>query len=187
MPHVVVIAGPNGAGKSTLAPALLRDTLNIPEYVNADTIAEGLSAFAPEDASFEAGRVMLQRLNELARQRRDLSFETTLASRFYANWIKGLQKNGYRFILMFLWLESAELAKERVKERVRRGGHDIPEETIERRYERGLKNLSDLYLPIANGWSIRNTSGATSVEVARYTDEEGQMLFDEELWKRIKR
>jgi predicted ABC-type ATPase len=76
MPNVVVIAGPNGAGKSTLAPALLRDTLNIPEYVNADTIAEGLSAFAPENASFEAGRVMLHRLNELARQRQDLSFET---------------------------------------------------------------------------------------------------------------
>lgn len=80
MPNIVAIAGPNGAGKSTLAPALLRDTLNIPEYVNADTIAEGLSAFAPEDASFDAGRVMLGRLHTLAAARRDFAFETTLAS-----------------------------------------------------------------------------------------------------------
>lgn len=187
MPNIVVIAGPNGAGKSTLAPALLRDTLNIPEYVNADTIAEGLSAFAPEDASFEAGRVMLHRLNELARQRRDLSFETTLASRFYANWIKGLKANGYRLTLIFLWLESSELAKERVKERVRLGGHDIRKETIERRYERGLKNLFELYIPIANTWSIRNTSAAESVEIVRYTDEEGLAVFDEALWNKIKR
>lgn len=186
MPNVIVIAGPNGAGKSTLAPALLRDTLNIPEYVNADTIAEGLSAFAPENASFEAGRVMLQRLNELARQRENLSFETTLATRFYANWIKGLQKSGYRFTLMFLWLENAELAKERVKERVRLGGHSIPSETIGRRYERGLNNLFNLYLPIANTWSLRNTSGARSVEIARYTDEEGQRVFDEALWNQIR-
>jgi len=187
MPNVVVIAGPNGAGKSTLAPALLRDTLNIPEYVNADTIAEGLSAFAPEDASFEAGRVMLHRLKELARQRRDLSFETTLASRFYANWIKSLKANGYRFTLMFLWLVSPDLAKERVKERVRLGGHDIPSATIERRYERGMKNLFELYMPIANTWSIRNTSAAESVEIARHTDEEGERIFDEEVWNQIKK
>ena len=187
MPNIVVIAGPNGAGKSTHAPALLRDTLNIPEYVNADTIAEGLSAFAPENASFEAGRIMLQRLNEVARQRRNLAFETTLASRFYANWIKGLQKSGYRLTLFFLWLESTELAKERVKERVRLGGHNIPTETIVRRYDRGLNNLFDLYLPIANTWSIRNTSAAKSVEIARYTDEEGEIVFDEALWNQIRK
>src|SRR5690349_19065775 len=104
MPNVVVIAGPNGAGKSTLAPALLRDTLNIPEYVNADTIAEGLSAFAPEDASFEAGRVMLERLRGLANKKEDFAFETTLATRFYAGWLRELQSVGYRTSLIFLWL-----------------------------------------------------------------------------------
>jgi predicted ABC-type ATPase len=90
MPDVIVIAGPNGAGKSTLAPALLRDTFGILEYVNADTIAEGLSAFAPQDASFDAGRVMLGRLRELAAARKDFAFETTLASRIYAGWLKEL-------------------------------------------------------------------------------------------------
>ena len=90
MPNVVVIAGPNGAGKSTLAPALLRDTFGITEYVNADTIAEGLSAFAPEQASISAGRVMLQRLHQLAAERKDFAFETTLASRHYAEWLQTL-------------------------------------------------------------------------------------------------
>jgi len=99
MPEIVVIAGPNGAGKSTLAPHLLRDNLGILEYVNADTIAQGLSAFAPETAAIDAGRVMLNRLNELAEKNRDFAFETTLASRFYSKWLNKLQTNGYIFIL----------------------------------------------------------------------------------------
>jgi len=133
MPEVVIIAGPNGAGKSTLAPALLRDTLGILEYVNADTIAEGLSAFAPEDASFDAGRVMLNRLRELSESRKDFSFETTLATRFYAVWLRDLQQKGYRVNLIFLWLSKVETAIERVNARVRMGGHSIPEATIRRR------------------------------------------------------
>jgi predicted ABC-type ATPase len=137
MPNV--IAGSNGAGKSTLAPALLRDTFGIPEYVNADTIAEGLSAFAPKDASFDAGRVMLERLRNLASARKDFAFETTLASRFYAGWLKELQSQGYRVNLIFLWLRDLEIAIQRVNERVRFGGHSIPEDTIRRRYERGLR------------------------------------------------
>jgi predicted ABC-type ATPase len=108
MPNVIVIAGPNGAGKSTLAPALLRDTLKIFEYVNADTIAAGLSAFAPEDASFEAGRVMLRRLHDLAEGEKDFAFETTLASRFYAQWLKQLKTRGSRVSLIFLWLGNVE-------------------------------------------------------------------------------
>lgn len=150
MSDVIVIAGPNGAGKSTLAPALLRDTLGILEYVNADTIAEGLSAFAPEDASIDAGRVMLGRLHELASAGKDFAFETTLASRFYASWLEELQTEGYRVSLIFLWLREVEIAIERVNERVRLGGHSIPEETIRRRFDRGLKNLFDLYIPVGN-------------------------------------
>src|SRR4051794_11888603 len=179
MPNVVVIAGPDGAGKTTLAPALLRDTLNIPEYVNADTIAEGLSAFAPEDASFDAGRVMIGRLRELAAERRDFSFETTLASRFYAGWLKVRKDEGYRVSLTYLWLDSAELAIERVRERVRMGGHDIPADTILRRYKRGIKNLFQLYMPVADAWSVRDTSFPGSKEIARYTEENGKIVFDE--------
>jgi len=187
MPDVIVIAGPNGAGKSTLAPHLLRDTLHIVEYVNADTIAEGLSAFAPEDASFGAGRVMLGRLHELAASERDFAFETTLASRSYSRWLKELQKQGYRASLVFLWLEIVDLAIARVEERVRSGGHNIPEDTIRRRYTRGLKNLLQLYIPMFDAWSVRDTSFAHSVEVARYTKETGKVVFDEERWTKIKK
>lgn len=187
MPNIIAIAGPNGAGKSTLAPALLRDTLNIPEYVNADTIAEGLSAFAPENVSFDAGRVMLGRLYDLAEQHKDFAFETTLASRFYARWLEQLKREGYRVSLMFLWLEQVDLAVERVRGRVRDGGHDIPEETIRRRYERGLTNLFTLYLPVVDDWSVRDTSFAGSVEIVRYTKEDGLTVFDENRWKELKK
>ena len=186
MPDVIVIAGPNGAGKSTLAPALLRDTIGILEYVNADTIAEGLSAFAPEDASFDAGRVMLGRMHDLVGGGKDFAFETTLATRFYASWLKKLQSQGYRVSLVFLWLESVELAIERVRGRVRLGGHDIPEETIRRRYEPGLRNLFELYLPIVDAWSVRDTSFARSIEIARYTSETGEIVFDDERWTNIR-
>lgn len=186
MPDVIVIAGPNGAGKSTLAPALLRDTFGILEYVNADTIAEGLSAFAPEDASFDAGRVMLGRLHELASDSKDFAFETTLASRFYAGWLNKLQENGYRVSLVFLWLETLELAIERVVTRVQLGGHSIPEQTIRRRYERGLKNLFELYLPAVDNWRVFDASGKTPIEVVRFTEAIGQTVFDEDIWTKIK-
>lgn len=185
MPNVVVIAGPNGAGKSTFAPALLRDTLHIFEYVNADTIAEGLSAFAPEDASFDAGRVMLGRLHDLAEDGKDFSFETTLASRFYARWLDELKANGYRVSLTFLWLRSVDIAIERVAERVRSGGHSIPEATIRRRYDRGLKNLFELYIPVVNAWRVFNAAPKEPVEIARYDEKNGEIIFDKETWRLI--
>jgi len=118
VPQVVVIAGPNGAGKTTLSPFLLRDKLGLLEYVNADPIALGLSAFDPGSVAIEAGRVMLKRLGSLAQQRRTFAFETTLAARSYVRRIEGLIDAGYKFQLMFIWLRSADLAVERVRERV---------------------------------------------------------------------
>lgn len=187
MPDVIVIAGPNGAGKSTLAPALLRDTLQIPKYVNADTIAEGLSAFAPEDASFDAGRVMLRRLRDLAEEGKDFAFETTLATRFYASWLNELQSKGYKVSLIFLWLENVDLAIERVHARVRLGGHSIPEETIRRRHGRGIKNLFELYLPIANAWRVFDASPRIPREIVRFTQSNGKQVFHKDLWTRIKK
>src|SRR6266571_1131293 len=140
-PQVVVIAGPNGAGKTTLAPFLLRDKLGLLEYVNADPIALGLSGFDPGSVAFEAGRVMLNRLHDLAEQRKTFAFESTLAARSYIRWIKRLCGAGYNFQLMFLWLRSADLAGQRVRERVRAGGHDVAEEVIRRRYVSGLRKF----------------------------------------------
>ncbi len=186
MPDVVVIAGPNGAGKSTLAPALLRDTFNITQFVNADVIAQGLSAFAPEAVAFEAGRVTLGRLRDLASQGEDFAFETTLATRSYAPWLNKLQKSGYQVCLVFLWLESVDIAIKRVAARVKAGGHSIPEATIRRRYDRGMKNFFELYVPLTNSWRVFHASPIIPKEIARYDELGGEVIFDQDLWKRIK-
>lgn len=185
MPNVVVIAGPNGAGKSTLAPALLRDTFGVLEYVNADIIAEGLSAFAPQEASISAGRVMLGRLHKLASEGKDFSFETTLASRHYAEWLQSLQLDSYYVSLVFLWLRDVELAIERVQERVRVGGHSIPDNVIRRRFERGFANLFKRYIPVVNEWIIFDASMMQRAEIARSTVERGLEVYDAELWRLI--
>ncbi|HEY6231123.1 MAG TPA: zeta toxin family protein [Pyrinomonadaceae bacterium] len=158
----MIIAGPNGAGKSTLAPVLLRDTFGVLEYVNADPIALGLSAFDSASVSFEAGRIMVHRLHTLAEQRRNFAFETTLASRSYAPLIVKLRKSGYSFHLVFLWLRTSELAIQRVQERVRGGGHAVPDEVVARRYERGIANFFKLYRPLANTWAAYDNSSFTA-------------------------
>jgi predicted ABC-type ATPase len=159
-PQVVIIAGPNGAGKSTLAPFLLRDTLDLREYVNADPIALGLSGFDPASVAFKAGRVMMNRLHDLAEQKRSFAFETTLATRSYAGWIEKLRRQGYNFQLIFLYLRSPELAVQRVKERVQSGGHDVDETVVVRRYARGLWNFRTVYQPLADVWSVYDNSGS---------------------------
>lgn len=161
-PQLVIIAGPNGAGKSTLAPVLLRDTFGLLEFVNADTISAGLSAFNAEAVALDAGRVMLTRLRELAAHKQSFAFESTLATRSYAPWISRLAQEGYEFHLLFLWLNTVELAIQRVAERVHGGGHSVSDDTIRRRYRRGLENLSQLYLPIADTWAVYDNSGAGS-------------------------
>jgi predicted ABC-type ATPase len=158
MPHVIVISGPNGAGKTTAAPTLLNETLHVSDFVNADTIAQGLSAFAPEKAAIQAGRTMLTRMRYLASQRENFAFETTLASRTFAPWLAKLKAEGYLFHLIFLRLEDADLAVSRVNERVRMGGHFVPEETVRRRYESGLKNFFMLYKKLADSWQMYDNS-----------------------------
>ena len=157
-PQVVIIAGPNGAGKSTLAPFLLRDSLDLQDYVNADPIALGLSGFNPASVAFRAGRVMMNRLRDLAGHRKSFAFETTLATRSYATWVEKLRREGYNFQLIFLWLRSPELAVQRVHERVLSGGHGVPESVVIRRYARGLKNFREIYQPLADVWSIYDNS-----------------------------
>ena len=127
-PSLIALAGPNGAGKSTAGPAVLKETLGVTEFVNADLIAQGLSPFDPESAAVAAGRIMLERMRDLAERRDTFAFETTLAGRAYANWIEQLIGSGYRFQILFFWLPSAEFAIDRVADRVRLGGHFVPEE-----------------------------------------------------------
>ncbi|MCP9493687.1 MAG: zeta toxin family protein [Pyrinomonadaceae bacterium MAG19_C2-C3] len=185
MPNVILISGANGAGKSTLAPHLLRDTFGVLEYVNADTIALGLSAFAPEQAAYGAGRIMLKRLDELAAGGKDFAFETTLASRSYVRRLKRLQEvRGYKVSLIFLWLGNADLAVSRVSERVKIGGHDVPEAVIRRRYVKGLRNFFELYQPLADAWRVYDVSSSIPKPIASGTANQFQVT-EHRLWKQM--
>lgn len=185
-PLAVVIAGPNGAGKSTLAPVIARDGFQLRDFVNADEIARGLSGFDPAGAALQAGRVMLQRLEELASHRASFSFETTLATRSYATWLRALKTEGYQVELLFVWLPSPELAIQRVADRVRLGGHDIPVDVIRRRYELGLRNLFRLYLSIADRWTVVDNSVGGSLRViAAGTGAGPQDVRDDALWSAL--
>lgn len=185
-PELLIIAGPNGAGKSTLAPSLIRDFLNIKEFVNADVIAQGLAAFDVESVAVEAGRIMLTRLRDMASNRKSFAFETTLAARSYATWIEELKKEGYRFHLIFLWLPSSEFATERVAERVTAGGHNIPQETVKRRYTAGLRNFFALYQPLADMWRLYDNSDlylAQLIASGKGTDVD--KIGQATIWKRL--
>jgi predicted ABC-type ATPase len=185
-PHVIVVAGPNGAGKSTAAPRLLRDALAVREFVNADTIAAGLSAFRPESVAIAAGRMMLRRMQQLAEAREDFAFETTLASRSFAPWLTGLQRLGYEVHVLLLWLSSPELAVSRVAERVRLGGHDVPVDVIRRRYRAGLVNFFRLYLPLANSWQLFDNSGPSGPKpIAAGEGPEVRIVMQGKTWRTL--
>lgn len=157
-PRIIMVCGPNGAGKSTAAPDILQGGLKVDEFVNADVIAQGLSAFRPEKAAVKAGRVMLSRLSELAMQRSSFACETTLAARSFLPRLKELKDCGYEFYLMFFWLESPQLAVDRVSERVANGGHFIPDDVVLRRYEAGLTNFFRFYMALADHWRFYDNS-----------------------------
>ncbi|MFK7049384.1 MULTISPECIES: zeta toxin family protein [Flavobacterium] len=146
--NLYIISGCNGAGKTTASFTILPEILDCKEFVNADEIAKGLSPFQPEKVAFEAGRIMLHRINELLSQDESFAFETTLSTRSYKNKIMEAKNKNYNITLLFFWLRTTDLAKERVKTRVKEGGHNIPDDIIERRYKKGILNLFDLYLPI---------------------------------------
>jgi len=158
VPNIFIIAGCNGAGKTTASFTILPEILDCKEFVNADEIARGLSPFQPEKVSFEAGRIMLNRIKELLSQNENFAFETILSTRSYKNKIVEAKEKGYRVILLFFWLQNIELAKERVKIRVSEGGHNIEPDVIERRYLKGIKNLFEIYLPIVDGAFIFDNS-----------------------------
>ena len=180
--HVVVVAGPNGAGKSTSAPYLLRGRLGVTEFVNADVIARGLSGFAPEAVAIEAGRIMLARMKTLQQRGVSFAFETTLASRQVAARIATWVDAGYECDLVFLWLPSLEIAVARVAERVRAGGHDVPEETIRRRYERGLMNFFHLRKAGLTAWRLYDSAGLKPRLVARGSLRQ-ETVLDRHVWQ----
>jgi len=160
---VIIIAGPNGAGKTTFAREFLPVDAACPLFVNADLIAAGLAPFAPESAAVQAGRVMLLELARHFAARQSFAFETTLSGRGYLRHIREWQSSGYRVKLIFLQLDSVEEAIARVAQRVRQGGHDIPEATIRRRFAAGRENFERLYAPQVDAWALYNNSGPQPV------------------------
>ena len=187
-PQVAILSGPNGAGKSTLAERIIRDQLGILDYVNADTIAKGLSAFDSESQAFTAGRYMLEHLQRLATAKADFAFETTLATRSFATWIDDLLSDGYQFGIIFVWLPSADVSVRRVAYRVQHGGHHVPEQDIRRRFARGWSNFFSLYRPRATWWQVYN--GASEMGPQLVADGSADVtlnVLDAPTWQLISR
>ena len=185
-PNLYIIAGPNGAGKTTASFTLLPEVLHCPNFVNADEIARGLSPFAPETVAFQAGRIMLQRIDELLQQCVDFAIETTLATRSYVQLVRRAQAVGYNVHLIFFYLENEQQAIERVAQRVSNGGHNIPETDIRRRFKRGIYNLLNLYIPICDSVLVYNNVRTPARLVARKKNQVDEIeLIETEMWNQL--
>jgi len=156
--HLYIISGPNGAGKTTASYSVLPKILQCKEFVNADEIAHGLSPFNPESVAIEAGRLMQKRINDLLAQNESFSIETTLATRSYFRLIEKAHQQGYEVTLLYFWLKSPKQALERVAERVRKGGHNIPKDIVIRRFYEGIDNLFNIYMPLVDSWLLVDNS-----------------------------
>jgi predicted ABC-type ATPase len=172
MPNLFIIAGPNGAGKSTYVKRFLPEEMRCREFVNADLIAAGLSPFAPDAAAFEAGRIMLKRLRELFDRREDFSFETTLTGFGYTHLLREMKEAGYRIRLDYLWIRDLNITRARVKQRVKKGGHDIPDDVQQRRFGKGLRLLLEHYRPLVHYWRIFDNTGENPDLVVEEEDQQ---------------
>jgi predicted ABC-type ATPase len=180
-PQVAVLGGINGAGKTTASQRILRDALKIPVFTNADTIARGLNAFDPESEAMKAGRIMLEHMREMTAARRSFAFETTLAARTYARRLGELKRDGYAVHLFYYWLESADMAIQRVADRVKSGGHHVPDDTIRRRYGRSVRNFLELYRPLVTTWQVFDNSRGGSRLIA-FHNGFFDTVIDEDRW-----
>jgi predicted ABC-type ATPase/GNAT superfamily N-acetyltransferase len=187
-PRVIVLAGCNGAGKTTAARTILAEELRVLTFVNADVIAQGLAGFDPNNVALEAGRIMLARLQELAAARANFAFETTLAGRTNASWLKQLRQQGYVVHLVYFWLASADLAVARVAARVRLGGHSVQEATIRQRYVRSVRNFFTVYQPLLSTWKVYDNTDPNICEVIAEGNDPGLCdVLRSEIWESMRR
>ncbi len=184
MKNLYVIAGCNGAGKTTASYTILPEILDCKEFVNADEIAKGLSPFQPETANFLAGRLMLTRINEFIEDGVDFAFETTLTTKSYVSFLEKAKAKGYKITMLFFWLNSKELAVERVASRVKEGGHNIPKDVILRRYERGISNFFNIFRFNVDNWILINNSTEPFKIITEHFDNTN-VVEDEITWKEL--
>ena len=183
--NLYIISGCNGAGKTTASYTVLPEVLHCKEFVNADEIARGLSPFNPESVAIEAGRLMLQRIEDLLVKDESFSIETTLATKSYINLVRRAQVKGYTVRLLFFWLNSPELALQRIAERVAKGGHNIPEPIVRRRYVAGICNLFRLFMSEVDSWEIYDNSRYPAVQIARGGKDDETSIIVESTYKTI--
>ena len=184
-PLVVVVAGPNGAGKSAAAARLLLGVLRVDTYLNGDDIASSLDGVSGEAADWRASQLMLARMLDLAKQGRSFAFETTLAGRSTPKRLRWLTARGYRSQAIFLWLPNPQMAIDRVRSRTLTGGHDVPAETIIRRYHAGLIHFRTLLRPIADNWRVYDNAGATPRLIAFGRRMTKERIKDAQAWQRF--
>ena len=184
-PRIVILAGPNGAGKTTVSKYVLTEVFEIDEFVNADAIATGLSAFAPENVAFEAGRIMLRRIDTLLKDKRSFAFETTLASKTFTRLIGRAQSAGYQVTLLYVALPSARLAKRRVARRFKEGGHTVPENVIERRFYRSRDNLMHRYRTVVDEWFVYDNSELKTPTLVASGRGASEKIIEEQKWQRL--
>ena len=184
--QLYIIAGCNGAGKTTASFTILPEVLDCKEFINADEIAKGLSPFQPENVAMQAGRIMLARMDELLQKGETFAFETTLATKSYKQKIEWAQANGYEVTLLFFWLDSPNMAKKRVTQRVAEGGHSIPSETIERRYHNGITNLFAIYIDMVDICYIFDNSEGERTPIAKKYKGGKEIIYNTDLYNQMK-
>ena len=184
--QLYIIAGCNGAGKTTASFTILPEVLECKEFINADEIAKGLSPFQPESVAMQAGRIMLARMDELLQKGETFAFETTLATKSYKQKIEWAQANGYEVTLLFFWLDSPNMAKKRVAQRVAEGGHSIPSETIERRYHNGITNLFAIYIDMVDICYIFDNSEGERTPIAKKYKGGKEIIYNTDLYNQMK-
>lgn len=183
-PQVYIIAGPNGSGKTTFAMEFLPKYANCPTFINADTIARGLSGFSPDAVALKAGRILLEQIETYAAKRIDFAFETTLSGTNYLLRLRDLKKEGYLTHLFFLWIPDVQLSLARIASRVKMGGHDIAEKVVRRRFHKGIHNFFQDYRAVVNSWMVFDNSGSTPRPIAE--EKLGVLkIFDKSLYERI--
>ena len=183
--NLYIISGCNGAGKTTASYTVLPEVLDCKEFVNADEIARGLSPFNPESVAIEAGRLMLQRIEDLLSKEESFSIETTLATKSYINLVRRAQEKGYTVRLLFFWLNTPDLALQRIAERVAKGGHNIPEPIVRRRYVTGISNLFRLFMSEVDSWEIYDNSKYPAIQIARGGKDDETSIIVESTYKTI--